>query len=458
VGHRIAIHDADRPMKDIHWNESDRVITRKAGFKFNTVRQELDGLLDKAGLKGMEIVMSRSLYANPLPPKPKPKPKPDKRYSRTSFTLTCKNSYYSYKLSDHWEITPKRVATDKDPFVIMSFFKAHRFEDYYGFGKGFYTMYRDDVKLAKKFGLVMPKVYGHKSTARKTLRYKDVIGTPYWKWRIEFFAQAVDAEMQRLIKYRSRKKHLGQLFTRTMDQKSLSRLTLSLGLRHPIVKLATRDFKARRALRRLDKTGSKPVRFTTEDLDSLAKMGVIHDSEEESDIALAKVVKSDYPLVFTRSICFGVLTHTESVHWKHWVHYVRLMDKERVQREVQHDRGQHLGSSPRQADQRESGDGKLPVAEASAEVKELGQGQEASDSAGRNPELDPQGIRAPREGVVVQGQEASAGSEHSNPGNGHEERGPISVDEVLGKVDEQSVLAISEAAVHLPEAQEHPSG
>ncbi len=99
----------------------------------------------------------------------------NKKHNVRNFRL-IERTNYSHPWSANWEIVP-RTPTDDDVFVIISFFQPEY---------PFFSLYVEDLRLARAFGIQMPAVYGYKTTENKPLEEADCKGTEYRAWREKF--------------------------------------------------------------------------------------------------------------------------------------------------------------------------------------------------------------------------------------------------------------------------------
>lgn len=246
--------------KDAGWalQEYDRIIVPNENQTIEAVQAELDTLTKAANLDGVRIgsLTERAWYA------------PQSNHRRLA-NHNAKHHQHTFKmtsfqsdnsLSKNWtKVEPPKVA---HCYFIISRFK---FESQVTF----YETVQNDRVIAQKMGLTFPTIYGYKTTQKRPVTAEDIInGTPYHKWRKEFFATLMTPQ----IKQDLRDRHWSQLF-KTMPyeftryyhntndpQKArnfignlpalIELLTDSLGGKHQVVRYFARYIAAKRAVRK----------------------------------------------------------------------------------------------------------------------------------------------------------------------------------------------------------------
>jgi hypothetical protein len=313
---RLIVRDDNRALTGFRLRYTDYIVKRDSkSVKWDEFQEELDEVISKLGLTGIEVVKTSTMdwsqtrrgsdgkIINP-------------KHRKKVFKLVSTRRRTPY--SENWEPETREPQPD-DVFVLISEFQAIGFD--------VFCDYREDSKLAEAFKIPIPPVYGYKSTGANPVDPLTVIGKYYPDWRIEWVKS-----LAALPKVREAMEAWGWIrltadYERLLSQDSYYRskglgfrkVAKELGRNHPISQVIRNHFKARRIL----KKNKHPDLF--EAIQELhQRLGGEHDFPLESTKALDKI-KERYPLLSVTEFSLELFWNPK--HASQWFQYVKLVDE-----------------------------------------------------------------------------------------------------------------------------------
>jgi len=228
------------------------------------------------------------------------------------------NTYYQKPYSQHWEAETEREATDDDIYVILQNFTSLNYS--------FFTLYSQDVKLAKVFNKTIPDVYGYKSTVARPVNTAP--GKSYNQWSEEFRQSLMTDEVVKILvleqqaqaMYRYFYKGYGNYYLNISDT-DLMALNISLGTDHPISVFYSNAQKAKEELhsRSLDKN----IIIMLEEIAKKANISIALDT--------AKDIKQTYQGFLDKYPLFSLIDESLLQLFEYnrskWFDYIKLVDK-----------------------------------------------------------------------------------------------------------------------------------
>jgi len=269
---RILIRDDDcKSLRGYLYKENDFTVRAIDGASIDTMKDELEAVLAKAGLEGVPIRYLKHLTWNQPWDEARAEEKrrleeqrkakraaaqklrgSNKKYSSRVFMLKPGASF-QHPYSQMWEVISEYEPKEDDVWVVIENFRLRGVDKEEN--SKFLRALEEDMKICRLFGLTMPTIYAYKHTEKFPINGKDLTGVPYNKWREKFFKEAVTqpnvAEILKNLEMvdswpsnyytegKSRPEKMATAVKKAVDQ-----LTASLGKRHPITKWADQVHKA----------------------------------------------------------------------------------------------------------------------------------------------------------------------------------------------------------------------
>jgi hypothetical protein len=319
---RLLIKDPTDLRKMVGWALStlDIIVVPVEGQTIEAAEAELLPLLEKVNLDGVGVgrLTERAWYAPSTSGGRRTANKNAKHRQRT-FEMTDRSG--SGTLSKNW-------TQAKPPEEPHCYFIINRF--LYKGRAGFYTTVSKDMALAKVFDMPFPKVYGYKTTEKQPVLDADITnGTPYMKWRREFFAELMTPKLKQDI----RDLEWSRLFQSMPYQFSgynasrrfhpdlpglIEKLSEALGVKHPLVRYFVRYTEAKRIV-------AKFPRHYASLLDSLNTMYPSRNKRTAPQCALDRLLKT-YPML-TLKVVDDDNMHVFMTHTKLLIRYITETDR-----------------------------------------------------------------------------------------------------------------------------------
>jgi len=232
-----------RKMEGWRLHSGDLIVKPLNGHTLVQAGAELDKMLSAAQLDGISLGMlsARSWYA----PASKSGRRPSAYNAKhKQHTFTMVNRYTNGTLSKNWE--KAEPPQDDHCYFIINRFQVDGCTS-------FYQTVVNDMALARAFDLPFPEVYGYKTTDKRPIEHKDIEkGTPYMKWRKQFFAELMTPQCKQQIRdlqwaglfanfpYQFTRRYPGRdgldmNWNRNLP-KLIEKLSDALGEKHPVVR------------------------------------------------------------------------------------------------------------------------------------------------------------------------------------------------------------------------------
>jgi hypothetical protein len=345
---RIVIHNRSEPLKDISFQETDRIVTMKPfdGNDMAAVNNELNALIIAADIVGIEMVASSQLSLNYPKPLPQVVVPTNKKHRVRSFRLKASAYDGRVKKSDNWAIEKRTPGLD-DVFVIIHKFKPTVKTN--NLHMGLCDVRDFDKKMAEALQAPFPDIYGYKTTARKVIKEADCEGAPYREWREKYFATVADTipEVRQLIEWHITASAYSSDYAIGVDRgdniiqgyrlkRDVAKIATALGATHPIVVMFKRYQEAHEGLRAYKKQSVK---------DCLAFLAGCKGVAKCLDRQMLETVFDKYPLIRSSGRDLFKVEHTQYEDWKYWIEYIQLADKGSTHA-VHHQRKLHIRRSP----------------------------------------------------------------------------------------------------------------
>jgi hypothetical protein len=299
-GTRLVLKDDPRPLSGFDLNSGDLVVLPVKGAD---IKPEIDAFIASKQLTGIPMVGISTLDFNAKSVRGR-SGGANKKYTARMFRLV--STSHRRALSENWAIED-REPQDTDVFVVMeSFIPADV--------PSFYTSYASDKALVAEMGLVMPEVYGYKSTQDKPVRAVNCKGIAYEDWRKSYILGNMTERYKKLVAAHGFTK-LANWGYKLVKAGLLQELEKNLGMCHPVTELY-RDYQESWALR------EKASLLETELAGKVYLMLYPRWDTKGPEQIRAQQVWSKYPLI-SGFDCFD-----ENDMWKHYFHYIHLIDKE----------------------------------------------------------------------------------------------------------------------------------
>jgi hypothetical protein len=289
-------------------------------YPWNVVNAELDKLIQEFKIEGIKI---ENLDTLPWLPKNVSKGGVVKifnpKHQVSTFKLTdtrrpnltrTGNGNVQWKQSDNWTVEDRQPTPD-DVFVIISQFETESIDN--GTYFDIYPERQKDSKIAKAYGLTLPEIYGYKTTNKKPVKIKDIVGIHYLEWRKKFHASLPADKTKELIQHVYWHRAATQLANGPynsvrLSKKNVESIQANLGETHPIAIYVSKAFFA---------LSNQPVQNLIEMLEDL-DIPVNTDSKPEE---FKEQILTTYPLL--RDTGLHVLWTENATEWKR---YIRLVD------------------------------------------------------------------------------------------------------------------------------------
>ena len=283
---RFVVRDNRLKVKGYHLKYYDYVVNPKPRTSLKVVYKELNKLIEKVSLTGIEVIDISTLSFSDY--RAGRQYEPNKKHQISSFKYNGEHSSYNRAKSDSWDIV-QHIPSDDDIFVILDRFIPIGIDIYYH--------YKEDKQLAEALSIEMPDIYGYKTTDKKPIGEEDCKGTPYKKWRKDFFKKAITPYIQECIENIHWKKaiafsnsffyHRKGTYQEKIEQMQ-EWLNKLVGSNHSISKLFAKYVEATNKLLKVDKKLQEALPILIKRLEET--------TSSKAEIALENIEKQ-YPLL-----------------------------------------------------------------------------------------------------------------------------------------------------------------
>lgn len=309
---RFLIQDCNRKLDGYDLTNHDYVIFLKSGSTWSDARKELDNVLVKSKITGIPIgKLSNFVWTAPLKKTYNGLSTYNPKHGTWSFRYNRKMAY-SHTASAAWEVE-KRVQTENDVFVILNRFCP----DVEASIK--YT-YDNTVELLDMFGnssVVMPKIYGYKSTGKNPVTRSDVLGTHFDEWAEKLPLALVTPGLEIAFLDLEWDKSLGSDFNWDHSKGAFKKVIYTIGKDHPITRLIAFQLVARmRNAKSAKKYGNRLLDLYR----TIKKLNAKLDRGPEVKAEINKVYEK-YPLILLEGP--DVMLRSSSLEW---AKYVKIID------------------------------------------------------------------------------------------------------------------------------------
>lgn len=305
--HRLVFRDDAQDMAGYHLTFHDYVIEKKdVTTTWDDVEAELKDFLEKNDLDGMPSIKISTLpwymptrrgrgYSN--------KVKNPKHQAKVFKLIPGK---YFNTSSNNWELVT-RTPHQKDVFAIIERFEA--------IGYSITSLYHQDSKLAKLFGVTMPEIYGYKNTIKKPVNKEDCLGTEYLEWRKAFIKSLFTKRIARLYTHWEWSQAADDERNRSPKKGDFETIRKKLGASHEITKLFKKQQAGERVVRKMKSEMREALQQFRE------RLFTEEQKKPEYEGHLDRVLKK-YPLLEIYE-----LEALWDDHADEWVKYVKLVDQ-----------------------------------------------------------------------------------------------------------------------------------
>lgn len=306
---RLIFRDDKRTIQGFNLRPTDYMVRPLEKATWATVETDLNKMIDDMGLTGITITKCSDLYWSTPRRGSGAKVFNEKHHLDRFKFLPNDSGWYHKPYSQFWEAATEEPAPT-DVFIIIK-----RFEDV---DHSFTSEYRDDKKLADMAGLLMPTVYGIKTTPKKPVDRKDCLGTHYSEWRKTFVKSLVTPDLIKNFNHWTWSE-IGQesYHWRKYNEKAIEEMTAALGVDHPLTQILVKHHEGKEAM----KAGGK--KETAEEGLALIKLKFPKLlGTSEYDVAM-DVLKERYPLFSLPAVN---LSEAWGQHSEKWIHYIKAVD------------------------------------------------------------------------------------------------------------------------------------
>ncbi len=223
----------------------------------------------------------------------------DSRHRARMFEIDYSTGHFSKRYSSNWTVA-RRTPTADDVYVIMERFRCG---DFYG-------QYRRDHKLAFRFGMPMPVVYGYKTTDRKPRT--EAPGITYWTWSKDLVRRIFDSSPMAASLVRTAAT-AASLEGDAFPELPLLRIETELGPEHLLARFYRDTWRAKNEVDGWDDQTKTHAKILAE-----AAPEVLMAARER-----ARDIASRYPLLGAQSDGYGVFW---GAHDAEWLRYIKDRD------------------------------------------------------------------------------------------------------------------------------------
>lgn len=346
--------DETKSIKGYQFEDYDYVIRPVTGSDLTEVKKELEQVLEKAQLTGISIsalsTLSWSMPYDQQREEQKLKEEEERKIRRAEIRKLTKGfkKYFSRVFtlkpeaafkppySQMWDVIQEYEPKAGDVYVLMENFRIGGLKPKYGPDphKKFLENLSKDMSLCELIEVPFPVIYGYKSTDKLPLEEKDIIGTPYEKWRDKFFKQQLETPVLQeaflVLEWVSAIPYHYNYGSALSDPKSAlktstrwrDKLTQILGPRHPITKWGVKSVAYIQKWAEMSDHQRKRI----QELDRR-----VHTSKRKSDAVkeFEQVLKA-YPVIGSRRDTLAVLweeRNSSETPTSAWFDYIKDMDR-----------------------------------------------------------------------------------------------------------------------------------
>jgi len=217
---------------------------------------------------------------------------------------------YSKPWSDSWE--PADIVPSKDDvFVLIQWFQTQ------GFNMGEY--YRADAALAEAFGGTLPTIYAYKTTEKKPVEEKDLLGTSYQEWRKKWVSTMLNQHVKdqfALLQWVQLANSSPHYWRYRNADKKYDKMVAELGETHLITLMVKNIYDGQAYFKKYPKL--QPALAQLEDRAPDVK---VDDSVAKKTLA---TLTKKYPLLTLENLCIADVWGERSADW---IQYIKLIDK-----------------------------------------------------------------------------------------------------------------------------------
>ena len=301
---RLVIKDDKRAMSGFELKGSNDIVVSGADIasvQGAAFRQWLKKWTVEKQIDGIPIVLLSSIKWTAPVVKSTGKPRDNVRAKAKHFVLEPTKTFYDDQRAELW--TPiERVPAETDVYVVLTSYRVIGME-------GFYETYRQDEMLLKRFGLVMPAIYGYKDTQAKPVDPSKLKGKSYRAWRNDDMVKLLMTvpQVNAIVQGSAFESGAGyQNFDMTMMEREF-------GKDHILYKYAAAETSGRMA-------------WSKATTDQKLAANHIRNSLKEQDLEATKMTKQIYAT-------YPLLTVTGMRAFKEgktqlWIDYVKLVERD----------------------------------------------------------------------------------------------------------------------------------
>ena len=312
---RFIIRDDDRALNGFGFNSTDDYIVRPVHpFTTTTMLPELESTILAMGIKGIKIDYTSKLsWTAP----DRPMSEKHVRHKARTFKL-IKNYSFHHPWGENWEIEVREPSKD-DVYAVLSSFKTHY---------GLYACYSHDAEIAAAFDRKMPEVYGYKTTEKRPIDKKKLLGTEYSEWRKEFLKNlAAEPEVAAMLEeweWTQSRRHEYHHESGEVTPVICEKLAEALGKDHLITTMITRRREAQITIKRLGYAKKNALQNMHPRIYPTSRKLVFDQSMEAA--------YKKYPMTGISNFQWEELWGRES---NTWLDYIKLVD--RLERKKKHE-------------------------------------------------------------------------------------------------------------------------
>jgi hypothetical protein len=273
-----------------------------------------DNMLDGIPFGSLEDMPWHPPYSKPARVRsPRPSGPREAKHVKRIFKLTGCESYRGKKYSNNWEVLD-HAPKPTDVYVIIEAFVPKEM------GTTFFDARKRDKVLASTFGVVLPEVYGYKSTEDKPVDTSKIVGIPYSKWRAQWHRELMQSEEVQLARefFDWKDAPVPRIKNKPKyTELVMAKLAKEFGQDHAVLEYLRKALWAREIY-------SDDMQEWKKRINALEAEGILHKGYVTEPDRIVRSIIKKYPLMSGNSLSV-LWGRMEALHWRQ---YIRCIDRE----------------------------------------------------------------------------------------------------------------------------------
>jgi hypothetical protein len=311
---RLLLRDDTRPLKGYHLGEHDYLVRKDPELTWPQAQIEIEKMLADLGMMGLPVTALSTLpWSKPHNPKAQYY---NVKHRQNVFKLVDNPHFYRGKKSENW-VGEKRTPDPADIYVLLTEFSNSEFAN----------LYPLDSTIVQLTGQKMPAIYGYKTTEKKPVDPKDIVGIPYKQWSEENLKKILEVPRIRKMLIMSQwAAVLGHSYysssRRKADRTVRERIKKGLGTKHPITKFVYSNQVAKTWMMKHAKGNTHAWVENLKERTEKTSDKILQDMNE-ADKEM-KNIYARYPLI--NAVGEG-LSCLWGSNFADWLHYITMIDR-----------------------------------------------------------------------------------------------------------------------------------